>query len=324
MENIRYGRKRRGLKRELNMKIDSWLESIEDLKVRDAASKDVIVTGGSICSMLMGERVNDYDLYFRTKETTQLVAEYYVKSYNKNNKVIVADGVESYIPVVINEDIANIKGGVENRIVIFMKSAGVCGENQDKYYYFENMPKYYYFENMPSSAVDKFVESLTVDSDDAVDDYRVIFMSQNAITLSNKIQLVIRFYGEPDEIHDNYDFVHATCYFDYHNDILEFPADAMEAMLSRTLIYKGSLYPVASIFRAKKFIERGWRITAGQLLKIMWQISEIDLSDYEVLREQLTGVDAAYMYELINALKGVDQTKITSTYVSSIIDKIFD
>jgi 5,10-methenyltetrahydromethanopterin hydrogenase len=74
----------------------------------------------------------------------------------------------------------------------------------------------------------------------------------------------------------------------------------------------------------KKFLERGWRITAGQQLKIMWQISELNLADHNVLREQLTGVDALFMQELINALRDVEPQKLTSTYVAEIIDRIFD
>jgi hypothetical protein len=56
----------------------------------------------------------------------------------------------------------------------------------------------------------------------------------------------------------------------------------------------------------------------------MWQISEIDLKDPMTLREQLTGVDMAYMYELIQALKGVEAEKINSTYIGAIIDRIFE
>src|SRR3546814_939057 len=43
--------------------------------------------------------------------------------------------------------------------------------------------------------------------------YRPVFMSTNAITLSDKIQIVLRFYGEADAIHENYDFVHCTNYW---------------------------------------------------------------------------------------------------------------
>lgn len=313
--NRTYGRKKSGIIRELKQKVCEWLESIEDDSVREAAARDTIVTGGAICSMLLGESVNDFDIYFRSIGTAEAVAEYYVKKFNDTKKLTVSDGVRPYTPEVRRESIKNIKGETEDRICIFMQSAGVAGEDQGDYAYFETLSE--------DEAI-KFAESLGEKEEVELSKYRVTFMSQNAITLSDKIQLVIRFHGEPDKIHDNYDFVHATCYWDHGNSNLHLPAQAMESMLSRSLIYKGSLYPIASVFRTKKFIERGWRITAGQQLKMMWQISEINLSDYEVLREQLTGVDAAYMHQLINALKGVDPQKINSAYVSKIIEKIFD
>lgn len=283
--DIKYGRKRSGIKKELIKKIDEWLNSITDENVREQARKDVIVTGGSIASMLIGEQVNDWDIYFKTKQTTLLVAIYYVNKFKKLNPT-------AEVPVVSQENIVNIKGVEESRVTILITSSGIASEHESE----------------------KKSEEI----------YRPVFMSQNAITLSDKVQIIIRFYGEPEKIHDNYDFIHATCYWDHHKKELHLPAEALEALLSRTLVYHGSLYPIASIFRTKKFLERGWRITAGQQLKIMWQISEIDLSDPETLREQLTGVDLAYMYELIEALAGVDRSKINSTYVGTIIDKIFE
>lgn len=318
--DIRYGRKRSGIQRELKAKMAEWLDSITDENVRKLAAKNTIVTGGSIASMLLGEKVNDYDVYFRNKETAIAVATYYVNDFNarKKAKIESEDGqqdVVEYQPFVKEDSIKNIKGETEERVIIYMKSAGVAGEDQEPYDY---------FESREAEAAEEFAESLIKEVTEPGDKYRPIFLSQNAITLSNKVQVVIRFYGEPDKIHDNYDFVHAMCYYDYAKDLLVLPAEAMEALLSRTLVYRGSLYPIASIFRMKKFLERGWRITAGQQLKIMWQISEIDLKDQQVFMEQLTGVDQAYMYQLIQALKDVEPEKINSAYVSTIIDRIFD
>lgn len=271
---IRYGRKRSGIAKELTAKVDDWLSSIKDDELRKLAAKNTIVTGGAIASMLLGEQVNDFDIYFRDKKTTLAVANYYAAIHSVDVK---------------EETVANIKGVEEDRVLIWIPSSGVLKPKK------KTLKK----------------------------PYSVSFMSENAITLTNKVQLVTRFYGEPTEIHDNYDFVHAMCYWDHGSKHLELPADAMESLLSRTLMYTGSLYPIASIFRTKKFIERGWRISAGQQLKIMWQISEINLSDPEILREQLTGVDQLYMMALIQALAGVDPEKINSTYVGSIIDRIF-
>lgn len=319
--DIHYGRKRSGIIRELEAKINDWLSSITDEAVQKLARRDVIVTGGSIASMLMGDSVNDYDLYFTEKDTAIAVAKYYVDKFNATKAAKVAAGatpdeVEAIPYVKITPNVPNIKGELEERITIYIKSAGVAGEEQDPYMY---------FEEHPGQEAEQFAESLIHNvGTDTGEKYRPVFLSQNAITLSNKVQIIIRFFGSPAEIHNNYDFVHAMCYYDFAAKQLVLPAEALEAMLSRTLVYKGSLYPVASIFRMKKFIERGWRITAGQQLKIMWQISEINLADANVFTEQLTGVDQAYMWQLIQALKDVDPEKITSAYVSTIIDRIFD
>lgn len=313
--DIKYGRKRSGIKKQLTEKIEDWLESIEDEHAQQLARENTIVTGGSITSMLLGEQVNDYDIYFRTKETTKAVAEYYIRKFNDKHALAVAPSTTSYTPEVREETLDNIRGEAEERVTIFLKSAGVAAEDQGEYSYFETLG--------PEEA-EKFAASLAETADESRPKYRPVFLSQNAITLSDKVQLVIRFYGEPESIHDNYDFIHATCYWDHFKNQLELPAEALEALLSRTLIYRGSLYPVASVFRTKKFLERGWRITAGQQLKMMWQISQLDLNHYETLREQLTGVDAAYMWQLLDALKGVDPEKINASYVATIIDKIFD
>jgi hypothetical protein len=317
MEPIKYGRKKNGIKAELTKKVNDWLDTIDDPVVQELAAKNTIVTGGSIASMLLGEQVNDYDLYFRDKETTLAVANYYVNKFNEAQSLKVGDGVvASCSPEVKEDTLKNAKGELEERVLIWLQSSGVAGENQEQYEY---------FEGKPPEATQKFVESLAKSMDDVgKSSHRPVFLSANAITLSDKFQLVIRFYGEPSEIHDNYDFVHAMNYYDHGAKALVLKQEALECLLSRTLVYAGSLYPIASVFRTKKFIERGWRISAGQQLKMMWQISELDLRNPVVLREQLTGVDQAYMHQLIQALKNVEPEKINSTYVAEIIDRIFN
>jgi hypothetical protein len=315
--DIKYGRKKSGIKRQLQSKIDDWLSTITDLEVRELAKKNTIVTGGSIASMLLGEQINDYDVYFRDKETTLAVAHYYTNKFNELHPTKTDGAGIDYTPKVVEETLQNVKGEFEERVVIFMKSAGVAGEEQNDYQYFESRTE---------EETVNFAESLISQqkSGDGKERYRPVFLSQNAITLSDMMQLVIRFYGEPTEIHDNYDFVHAMNYYDHGTGALVLKQEALECLLSRTLVYKGSLYPIASVFRTKKFIQRGWRITAGEQLKMMWQISELDLRNFEVIREQLCGVDMAYMYQLIEALKGVEPEKINSTYIAAIIERVFD
>src|SRR3546814_6375291 len=73
------GMKAKTIKAILAKKFNSFASSIEDEVVRKLVEKNTIITGGCIESMLLGEKINDFDLYFTDHATTKAVAEYYVK-----------------------------------------------------------------------------------------------------------------------------------------------------------------------------------------------------------------------------------------------------
>jgi hypothetical protein len=282
----------------------AWVKSIEDKTVQELARKNTIITGGAIASMLLSEEVNDYDLYFTDKKTVEAIANYYVSKFpSKEHDIRVIDE--------------------HGRIKIVVKSAGIAGDKQTgTYKYFEGDPDpdglegEEYVKDAASVARDKRgIEKGT---------FTPVFLSSNAITLTDSIQLIIRFYGDADEIHKNFDFVHCTNYWQSGTDErLELRKDALEALLARDLRYVGSKYPICSAIRTRKFLNRGWRINAGQYLKMAFQISELDLRDVKVLEEQLVGVDVAYFNQLISCLKSANTTHVDGTYLMELVDEIF-
>lgn len=330
------GYKGKTIKAILTKKIDKWVESITDKNVQELVKKNVIVTGGSIVSMLQGEEVNDFDVYFRNYETTLAVAEYYVAKFKEKNG-------ERDFELFVNPDYRfnhNTADGLPSdstvtlgnkRVKIIAKSAGVVGEETEsgEYKYFENRPDEeaatYIAKVMdnPTEIEDTFEDTKMELVKEANNDFRPVFISSNAITLSDKLQIVLRFYGEPDEIHLNYDFVHCTSYWTSWNKELVLRQEALESILSKELRYVGSKYPICSIVRLRKFINRGWRINAGQILKMCMQISELDLTSVEVLEDQLTGVDTAYFVQLIHNLKEKDPERVNAGYLVEIIDRMF-
>lgn len=306
--------KAKTIKSILRKKIDDWLSSIEDDSIREIAAKNSIVTGGSIASMLLSERVNDFDIYFRTHDACRAIANYYVNKFLENPPPRFKSTDEEVKIFVQDKD---------GRIKIIVKSAGIASEDDET--------EYQFFELDPDpDAVDamEYVNRAMSVTEDLEEDeekprYRPVFLSSNAVTLSHKIQLVIRFYGEPDEIHENYDFIHCTNYWTSWNNELVLRKDALEALLTRELRYVGSKYPLCSIFRTRKFIRRGWAITAGQYLKMAMQLQELDLANLDVLEDQLTGVDVAYFLEVIAALRKTGKKKVGATYLAEILDRMF-
>jgi len=94
-------------------------------------------------------------------------------------------------------------------------------------------------------------------------------------------------------------------------------------MLAKELTYNGSLYQITSLLRVRKYIKRGWRISAGQMLKMMMQVQKVDFKNPHVLREQLMGVDSFYMNNLIVALEN-NSEKVDENYLARLIDEVFE
>lgn len=349
----------------ISKKINEWLDSIEDKELVKKIKNDIVVTGGCITSMLLNEDVNDFDIYFKTKESVKAVAEYYCNVFNKNNEnrenkigyklhAWVLDGADieawkndqkelssfacgykntSYKSVTewkynpetdeTNCPMLTLSGVVLNtppdRIKIVVNSDGIAEDNdstadETEYSVDEYLKAVKDADEIPAQAIENDKK------------YKPIFLSTNAITLSNKIQIIVRFYGEPDKIHENYDFVHATNHWTYDTKTVLKP-EALEAIMNKDLHYIGSKYPICSLVRTRKFIKRGWNINAGQYVKMAFQISKLNLNDIYVLEDQLVGVDSLYFIGFIRAMKqkysADNNFCLTQEYLTTVIDKIF-
>lgn len=268
---------------------NDFLRSIKDEKVKELVKQNTIITGGAIANMLLKEEVNDYDMYFKNYETCLAVTKYYVTEFNKFHDVKAS----------ITDE--------EGRIKIFISSDGVAGDDPTE-------PDITSYEDANEEVHE-------------TQKYDPVYLTSNAITLKGKIQLIIRFYGSPEEIHQNYDFAHCTNYWESSTKKTVFREKALECLLNKELVYIGSKYPLCSIIRTRKFLNRGFIINAGQYLKMCMQISELNLADINTLEDQLVGVDTAYFAMLIDALKTNKEANpdldINAYYVSEIVDRIF-
>lgn len=289
------------IKKTIAKKMEEWLETITDENLRQEVKKNILVSGGSITSMFLNEPINDFDVYIQNIDVLIRLAKYYCP----NN---VLDGrlrdqyIEEHFKERYNENWKYMLGDLKNNHageVVMLK-------------------------NLKPDQVKLAVSSAGIRMvTNEEEKYQVAFLSPNAISLTDDVQIVLRFSGTAEEIHKNFDFIHATNYFTFENGLVTNIA-ALESTLTKALKYQGSLYPLTSIIRMKKFIKRGWNINAGEMLKIMFQISELDLKNPEVMEEQLIGVDIAYFSKLIEILRDVPREKITSSYLNALIEKVFN
>ena len=294
----------------ITRKLTAWLATISDENLRRDVRENILVSGGSITSLFQGLPVNDYDVYIKDMDVLIRLANYYCPSHvmdGRDREMLLLrhyikkygtelearSAIKLYLDNDLSEETVRIKNLKTDQVKLNISSVGL---------------KY----------------SVQRDENSESPKFQVAFLSQNAISLTDDLQIVLRFHGDNEQIHKTFDFIHATNYFTFKEGLVTNLA-AVECILSKTLKYQGSLYPLTTIIRIKKFLNRGWSINAGEMLKVMFQISELDLKDPIVLEEQLIGVDIAYFAALINELRNRSAgIMISSEYLNDLIDKIFN
>lgn len=317
------------IEKRVEWKLNQWLNSITDENLRKRVKDNLLVSGGCVASMFLKEPVNDYDVYIQDVNVLKDLVKYYI---------VGVDGIQVFDGRLKNEMLQDSRRK-DDGIGYYYSAVRTLKENQIKLF-FESKKGGMKVETQTENDIDKYItnddeivlrvpEDLVSKSSEnkKAPEYKPVFFSPNAISLSDDIQIVLRFWGTPDKIHETFDFVHATNYFTFKDGLVR-NMKALESLIGKQLRYQGSHYPLTSIIRMKKFIKRGWNITAGEILKIMIQISKLDLSDPDVLEEQLIGVDVAYFETLITAVRSKlnsdEQFKLDDTYIFEIIDRIFN
>ena len=121
--------------------------------------------------------------------------------------------------------------------------------------------------------------------------YRVNLITENAINLSDKIQIITKYYGCPTEVTENFDFAHIKSWFRYNSAII-ICDDFFQLIHEKELVYTGSEYPLSSFFRTRKYIKKGWNVSNATMLHIALDIvavfnrgkiiinNEDDIKDY--------------------------------------------
>lgn len=302
----------------IKKKVNDWLNSIKDRKLRESLKNKIVVTGGCITSMLLKEKPNDYDIYFTDIGTTKAVAEYYLGEMagGKSCNVWESDNQGNW---EITKEFD--KSCTDKHIHIEIPSEGYLSEKGLK--------------SQEEQQADEIIgdEEKTpaeIANEQHQEDkprYRPVFITSNAITLSNKVQLIVRFSGNPEKIHSNFDFTHTKMYWTFEDGVVT-NVDALEAVLAKRLIYSGSKFPLCSFIRTRKFIQRGWTIDAGQYCLMAIQLNGFDLLEPRTLVQQLIGVDTTYFQWLLDEVTKpealTDEGKIDKNHAINLIKYMFD
>lgn len=117
-------------------------------------------------------------------------------------------------------------------------------------------------------------------------------------------QMICAVYGKPEEVIGKFDFT--MCMASWIPDTDKFVMDKyfLKHCAQKRLHFNVNAdYPICSMWRAAKFIKRGWKLPAIDCIKLALKINNISIQDKGELKRQLMGIDTIFLKELTDALE---------------------
>lgn len=241
-------------------RLEPWpgAKNLSSNDLRQAIEKSIIVSGGSIVSLLRDEEVNDYDIYFDDVAICECLVKYYIAVFHQNCNT------EDYLfePKISTFSNLDTKELGNPGKILLEKTVGGDPDELLKASKVLKRNSRYYGEELAASK-EQAPKPTSFDP---------MLISNRAITLQNKIQLVFTVCGKAPLIHYFFDFKHCMNDFTLEKG-LSFNPESLECILTKELKYNRTLYPFDCMMRLKKLIAKGWNISNNELAKIMWDLT---------------------------------------------------
>ena len=242
-------------------------EKLKELALTEKQFSETIlctsfIAGGAILSVSKQEKIKDYDLFMTTPAAALKLFNILIKR--------IPDG--DSLTLTVEQD--NINPNL-HRGYLFLNNA--------------------FREDTLEKAIDRFNENCKKYK---IKSHKVypIYLSKNALTLSNGVQLIFRFIGEPKEVFSTFDYEHCKVYW-RPNPLglllgsVHYEGRSQESIAKNELIYTGNTrFVLSAISRLNKFIKRGWGISPSSLLSLALSVNKVDWSSREALEEELLGI----------------------------------
>lgn len=136
------------------------------------------------------------------------------------------------------------------------------------------------------------------------------------------VQLIKKIFGTPLEIINQFDFTICMCAYNVGNDTFEMDENFLYDLAQRRICFNPFVaYPIACLWRASKYIKKGYTFPATEVIKVALAINNLQMDTYKDLKEQLDGIDTIFLKELTDALMEREGTNYDFRKAISFIDE---
>lgn len=125
-----------------------------------------------------------------------------------------------------------------------------------------------------------------------------------------KIQLIKKIFGTPKEIFKYYDFTVCMCAYDFKTNQIIMDEDFLYDLAQKQLCFnENTMYPICSLWRIKKYLNRGYSISATNIIKLALTLNNLNINTFEDLKDQLQGIDTYLLKDLTDKMIGEEGSK---------------
>jgi hypothetical protein len=220
------------------------------------------IAGGVIASVAKEEKIKDYDLFMTNAASARSIVNTLLRRVSPGETIQLTTSVDSINP---NLHRGNLEFAYPERMITTLEEQ-----------------------------IDLFNEACkkTKSRGRAIPAY----LSKNALTMNNGVQVIFRFIGDPKEVFTTFDYEHCKAY--WRPDPLGlllgklvYEGRSQESFAKNELIYTGNTrFALSAISRLNKFIKRGWCVSPSSLLSLALTAAKIDWSNRDALEEELLGI----------------------------------
>lgn len=141
-------------------------------------------------------------------------------------------------------------------------------------------------------------------------EYKIISTTDNAITYRKDNYPIIQIitakelmFNKPIDLIKSFDFTINMAALDLISNELVLEENFIEDNIKRKLIFnEDTKYPITSLARAIKYIDRGYNLSGYEQVKISLAINSLVIKDYKDLKKQLQGIDTSIFAPITDKL----------------------
>lgn len=138
--------------------------------------------------------------------------------------------------------------------------------------------------------------------------YRASFETDNSTSLFKdglKVQLIKTYYiSDIEHIINKFDFTVCTAGYFFDTEEFVFHKDFFKDLAAKRLVINPkTVYPISTLNRVRKYIDKGYSISGIEFIKLALAINQIQLSTYKDLREHILGIDTLFLADYMDTWK---------------------